>query len=791
MLRDHGLNEPSVKPYLTLFLIAFATGLSILLPYIILDKGIFLFFGDYCVQQVPFYSLAHDAIRSGNVLWNWNTDLGANFVGSYAFYLLGSPFFWLTVPLPSAAVPYTLGPLLALKMAVAALTSYAYIRRFVRRSEIAAIGAMLYAFSSWSIYDIFFNHFHEPMAFFPLLLIALEEYMMHDRRGVFALTVALNALVNYLFFVSEVVFLLIYFVLRLSSGEWRVRGRALARKFLFLAFESLVGVGISAVLLLPALLAITGNYRTTNLLSGWNLLLYGWNQRYPDILHSLFFPQDIPSRPNFFPDSNANWSSVAAWLPMFSMCGVISFFISRRGHWLRRIMGVCFVMAFIPALNAAYVLLNDNYYGRWFFMPVLMMATATAIALEDPKIDWGPGLRWTLFVTLGIALGVGLIPKRDNGKIVQIGLEEYPVRFWATVALVLLGLLLLARLLRKFDRGSRPFANVTLIVLAAVICIYGNFFVSTGKEYGWPGAWFESTAINGASKIRLSETRFYRVDVYDGIDNQAMFWRLPTINAFQSVVPASVMNFYNTVGVQRDVASRPSVVFAGLRPLLSVKYLFDQDKLSSLSMPGWRSIGTQLGFKVWENENYIPMGFTYRYYMTKNLFNSSGSKDRILLKALLLSPAQIAKYGDILSPLPLTAAQDVSDAALAEDSAARREETCSAFKTDNAGFSASITLKKQNLVFFSVPYDSGWSATVNGKAAKIEQVNIGFMAVLCPAGTSSIRFNYHTPGLAAGAAVAGCSLAVFGGYMTFFLLRRRKKTAEQAAALAAKGDKNA
>lgn len=79
-----------------------------------------------------FTGWAHDAVRSGNIFWNWNTDLGANFIGSYSFYLLGSPFFWLTLPFPSAAVPYLMAPLLMLKFALSSLTAYAYLRRFVR-----------------------------------------------------------------------------------------------------------------------------------------------------------------------------------------------------------------------------------------------------------------------------------------------------------------------------------------------------------------------------------------------------------------------------------------------------------------------------------------------------------------------------------------------------------------------------------------------------------------------------------------------------------------------------------
>ena len=117
--------------WLRAFGIALLAAGIMFLPFILYEKGNFFFFGDFNVQQIPFYRMAHDAVRSGEVLWNSYTDLGANFIASYSFYLLFSPFFWLTLPFPSEMVPYLMAPLLMLKTACMALTSYFYIRSFV------------------------------------------------------------------------------------------------------------------------------------------------------------------------------------------------------------------------------------------------------------------------------------------------------------------------------------------------------------------------------------------------------------------------------------------------------------------------------------------------------------------------------------------------------------------------------------------------------------------------------------------------------------------------------------
>ena len=153
------------------FLLGFGSLLLVLLPILIADGGYYIYYGDYNSQQIPFYQLANDAVRTGSFGWNWYTDLGANFIGSYSFFLLGSPFFWLSVLLPRSWVVFAMPFLLCLKHGVAALTAYAYIRRFVRNPKAAMIGGMLYAFSGFQLFNIFFNHFQDVTAFFPLMLI--------------------------------------------------------------------------------------------------------------------------------------------------------------------------------------------------------------------------------------------------------------------------------------------------------------------------------------------------------------------------------------------------------------------------------------------------------------------------------------------------------------------------------------------------------------------------------------------------------------------------------------------
>ena len=93
----------------------------------------------------------------------------------------------------------------------------------------------------------------------------------------------------------------------------------------------------------------------------------------------------------------------------------------------------------------------------------------------------------------------------------------------------------------------------------------------------------------------------------------------------------------------------------------------------------------------------------------------------------------------------------------------------------NSGFHAEITLDTANLVFFSVPYDDGFTATVNGKETDILRVDEGLMAVLCPAGSSSIEFVYQPDGIRLSKLVTLAALPVFVLYAGYFTWDERKK----------------
>ncbi len=779
------------------FLLALATATAFFLPYILVGKGYFIFYGDFNVQQIPFYQMCHQMVRDGNIFWNWGTDLGVNFIGSYSFYLLGSPFFWLTIPFPNWMLPYLMGPLLILKFALAALTGYMYIRRFTRTPNAAMLGGMLYAFSGFSVYNIFFNHFHEAIIFFPLLLLALELYITENKRGPLLLAVFLNAFSNYFFFFGMVIFVVIYWFIRTLTGRWKLS----VGRFLWLVFECVVGVMLAAIILMPSFLTVIQNSRLDSTLYGWGAILHPRGQIYLNILEIFFFPPDIPARPVFFPSADVKWSSLGGWLPVFGLVGALTWMRTHKKHWINKLVWISLFMAMVPILNSAFVMFNTAYYARWFYMPILILCLATVMAAEDRATDWKPSFKWVFAITLTVTAVWGLMPsKKENDEFTVFGLftdpknDMYVMRFWVTCAIAIIGLIVLRILMGYIKENRDRFISASIAMVSIVSVIYAAFFIGCGVSHSYSiDKVMIPQLIEGNVELE-GDAEDFRIDVYDGVDNTGMYLGYNSINTFHSIVPGSVVDFYTYIGESRGVASRPTTDSYAIRGLLSVKYLLNSDQVDSFigkegdtKMPGYTYIGDNGGYKIFRNEYYIPYGFTYDYFITKSDLDAINEKSRanVMLKAMLLDTDQIMKYGTYLTYIGRdynigekydSTKEDLvtSYSEYIEDCTARAATSAYDFTTDNYGFTAKIRLEKANLVFFSVPYEEGWTAYVNGEKAEIEKVNVGFMAVLAPEGDCEIRFEYETPGLRVGIYITFAGIIIAAGYIIICFMLKKK-----------------
>ena len=111
------------------------------------------------------------------------------------------------------------------------------------------------------------------------------------------------------------------------------------------------------------------------------------------------------------------------------------------------------------------------------------------------------------------------------------------------------------------------------------------------------------------------------------------------------------------------------------------------------------------------------MGFTYDYYLTETQYEDTVTPTRsnLLMRALVLTEEDAVAYGQYLTPLPTAELNDLTYTRYTQDCADRRASACTTFEMTSAGFHAEATLDRANLMFFSVPYDDGFTAMWTGR----------------------------------------------------------------------------
>ena len=774
-----------ILQYIMLFVGGALLYLAAVLPFLVYHGGIFFYYGDYNVQQVPFYILAHRAVRNGQFFWNPYIDLGSSMGGSLYFYLWGSPFFWLTIPFEEKLVPYLLPFVMSLRYGTAVVTSYAWISRQVRSNFWAAVGSFLYAFSGFQACNIVFQHFHDATAFFPLYLLTFDNAVQKHKTTGFTLMTALMSIINYYFFFGQVVFILIYYIVRYCPS--REPGK-IANEVFHLVISGALGLLLASFFLVQSVSGITGNSRLDNYINGYGIFAYEEGTTPLAILKAMFMVPDIIAKPTLFSGEQVKNGSLAVYLPCFSMAGVIAYCRIFGRSWKKRMVFVCGVIAFVPVLNSVFSAFNDSYYARWFYMPILVMAAMTARVLHsEKKAELVSAAKITFLITVCIML-CAFVPTLNRGKLKWMSIcdnmDLLIIEIAATTVQLLILLILLVVLpgVTPLRRYKKPvFMAATIIccfVTNAAVLYNGNSLIARTGGVKW-----KKQMLDTKPMLRDTST-FFRVETDGTSTNYEMVWGYPTIHCFESTVNPSIFSFYRKIGMIRTVESTLPVDRIGARALLSTRYYIENTLVKPSEtiedkggLIGYEPGDENNGYRIFENNNYIPMGFTFDSFIRDEDYSSMKKgemTDRLLVKDIILTEKQCAKYGKYMQEDDHAGEEVMSEEDFARHCRNRAASACSEFEFTTSGFKAVSDNEQDNLVFFSVPYDQGFTATVDGEEVAIENVDGGLMAIPVPAGEHSIEFVYFPSGLRIGLIISALTALLILVGVIFDYVRSRK-----------------
>lgn len=763
------------------FLLNMAVALAAIAPMLIKNHGYMAMSHDFSAQEITFNMLMNDTVKSGNLLWNWGIDLGGNFLETFSFYNVGSPFFWLTLLFPAEYMSRVMGWMIILKFAVAGATSAAYFTRHIRKKTLILFASLLYAFSGFQCGTVVFYHFQDQVALFPLLLIGLEQLVEDKKPGRLALACALNVFTNYVFFVGEVLFLAACYVMKylipqIKAGEKKLS--VYVRPLFSCILEGAMGTMMSAVILLPSVRGMLANSRVSSHILGeawFTMTSMDWLL----LLKAFLMPAESMNYMSSI--VGADWMSNMAYLPMAGLLLVFAYVFTKK-DWISGLLKLSLVVAAVPVLNSVFMFFNNSPYRRWYYMIILIMALASARVLEDAENYRLKKAAVCLAVLYGIFWSMLNIVKW-NAEDISLVFQ----RKWFCFGL-LMGVggaaltFFIVRYVRKPLRARFMCGATALcscILLTATVYEYSVTTDNTRLDFKtYRNTYGENvynylTEIPGMLDRDVLPYRYY-FDEWLGYTyyNLAMANSLPSINSFISTVHPSIMEFYDYLGIGRLTWTNADNT--GTRELLSARYVVSTEKQPEYDYITELTNSNGQTLYLYDNADALPIGFTYDHYITQSEFVQLDLPVRAtaMLGTLVVRDQDAEKAAQVLPHAPEDFPESLEQEKRKEYIAERREECSSSFRQGRNRFEVRITADGDKYAFFSVPYDKAWSVRVNGQEQEILNIN-GLMAVRVSEGENEIAFQYIYAPLKYGAAISMAGAALYGIYLA--AVRKRHK----------------
>lgn len=680
------------------------------LPITILEKGLFFIGSDFNLQQMIFGEVMNYSLKEGSYLWTWFNDLGSDFIGTFSFYNLFSPFNVFTYLFPARWYPYLCSFLTIVKFGVGGLTSYLFLKRYVKNKKLVLLGSLLYSFSGFQFTNMLF-HYYDSVVLFPLLLYALDNLIYDNRKGYFALTVSLLAFTNWFMFIGEVVFVVIYYIVKVICKSYVFD----LKKFFNILLEGVLGTLLASVVLVPSLFFTISNPRISNSFTLSSSLKYSSLINYIEIFRAFFFPSEVMT-PRAYLDT-ANYASVDLYLPFVGSVLAISYSISKKKSWISILMFTCIFFMLVPILNSSFFLFTTSYYARWFYMPTLVLALLSIKCIEE-NISIKSGTIIS-FLSLGVMILSYFVLKYRYPEVEYIHDIKYLIMM---ISFMIINLVILILIYKSKNRLKYLFIFTILFV-----GIWSNYSIYKYRCNSLEYNKRYYNYIHSYKEIKFDD--LVRTNSFTGcFSNQGIIFKNGNLLSFNTNMEGSAFEFYNSVDYQRLV-STSILVDSPLNQFLSVKYFIsctDEEK------DDYKLYKDTKNYKIYLNDNYKEMGFVFNKYISNKEFleKSTEEKYNIINSMIILDDEQITKYKDYYN-------EDV-------------KVNSNKFKFINNGFISDIDVSKDTLVLYSVPYDKGWKAFNNGREVEIENVDNGMMAIKINKGMNNVKFTYYPRGLKLG-----------------------------------------
>ena len=775
-------------------------------------------------QYIMNYTDIVNHLRDGSFsFWDFNNGLGIN---QFNFNLF-DPFLMLLygigIVLGPAHMLLYINVIQVLKILAAGLAFYWFLSQFSFSIQARVTASYVYALNGFLLVWGQHYQFGTAVIYLPLLWMFCEKFIRKKRgRAFFPVMVFLCGIYSVYFTymcLAATGLYLLFRILMLDGMTWKER----TQKFLFGCMEMLLGVGMSLVVFLPmaeVLLNVSSRLDS----DGTGIF---------DFLRQCFTPYSrkfyLSLLKRMFSDNLQNGYGLAKGPQQYVMnyyedpvlfCSTLAVFLNvqflvilRKADMTKRAKRVLYGLSVLIILGVVFPAGGTvfNYFTlptqRYTFvlMPVflLLMAWMWDYLRKGGKLN--------LFLILAVTVLMGWA--------YWCGYEQAGFREYKTNILILTatGILMAVCLTLLCFLKKQQIRNIILGCLGVILVVnvvsdsgtnYQNRVTMKKTDVPAESMQQETQRYEEMRKSEDKETKYraeiekpqdffremYRTDLQDSLnylkEKDPTFYRVEKdyisgtvsmdssgqgyrgISTYNSVMNGNVKEFVETCYPELFFADHNHYTFWNnvednwLAAFLGVKYILsgngepDETKYKLLDRVG----------SLYIHENVLDAQTAHFY--TQDISEES-------LRELCTEENREELLGGAIALEGGTEIEDASELRTLRSEDQKTAEQNSSVTLDapqkDSVVTGNVHAETDGYALFMIPYEKGWSLTIDGEKAELLRGDIGFLACRVPEGDHTILLTFHAPGLKAGAVGSILFWILFAGSRTVIIWRNKKE----------------
>ena len=774
--------------------------------------------GDTWQQYTMHYASIVNHLRAGNFsLWDFTNGMGTNMFSLSLFdpslillYLIG-------VVLGPAHMLFYLVWLQVLKVLAAGWVFYLFLSEFTYSRQAKFLAAFAYGMNGYLM--VWGQHYQFGMVtiYLPLILLFEEKFLRGEKgKGLFPVAVFLSGIYSVYFSYMSLIAAGFYLLFRIAIEEelnWKQR----LRKFLSGCGQMILGIGMSLVVFLPTAATLMNSSRITSGEDGIGALIKACFSCY-----SIAYYKCLLIRPfstnlenlqtlgdgkyeglvNYYEDPVLFCSTLAV------LFAVQFLFVLWRSQEKKRVKiavyaasALTVILVLLPLGGIAFNAFTNPTNRYTYILMVLMLiifAWTWDYLRTGGKISLIPLAVTAVLMIRAYVIGYeqsifkeyrfnALVLAATGSVMVLCILCLGCIRGNLKVRRMAAGIMTAALLINVVSEGGITYVNRVVLKksdtpaekIADQMEIYAAVSQSEDSEEKSRAAFY---------KPQTYFTELYRQDIQDALnylkETDPQFYRVEKdyasatctmdalaqgyrgISTYNSVLNGNLKEFVDVCYPelyymdQNRYAFWPNAednflaAFTGVRYLLSKSGDLDSSKYELMQQFG--------GIYLYRNVQEAAIA---RFYVNtisedslKELCNEE-NRETLLENSLALEDGREI--------------EDLSDLEEISDAQKKSSVVLNAPEKDSC-ITGTVSAQADGYVLCMIPYENGWTVSVDGEEVETEKGDLGFLAFPVKEGEHQLTITFHAPGLKAGAGASIVCWIIYFGMLGYGRRRKRK-----------------